>query len=63
MHIHEKRGRPIMEPCVLFPHTEVYMDRYTPRCACVHTFRSHTLPHHSPQVVTRDTCSTRHPIY
>ena len=44
MYIHETRGRPIMEPYVLFPHTrytEVYMDRYTPGCACVHTFRSH----------------------
>ena len=50
----------VMEPCVLFPHTrytEVYMDRYTPRCACVHTFRSHTLT----TGVTRD--STDRPIY
>ena len=36
MYIHETRGRPSMEPCVLFPHTrytDVYMDLYTPRCA------------------------------
>ena len=49
MYIHEAKGRPVMEPCILFPptrYTEVYMDRYTPLCACVHTFRSHTLPHH-----------------
>ena len=65
--IHEhtwNKGKSNMEPCVLFPHiryTEIYMDRYTPCCACVHTFRSHTLPHHWSQVVTRD--STRRPIY
>ena len=67
MYIHETRRRPIMEPYVLLPHTrytEVYMDRYTQtclRCACVHTFRSHTVPQHWPQMVTHDTCSTRRP--
>ena len=40
MYIHEAKGRPVMEPCILFPptrYTEVYMDRYTP--LCVKTFK------------------------
>ena len=44
MYIHETRGCPIMEPCVLFLHT-MYTEVYTPRCACVRTFRSHTIDH------------------
>ena len=49
MYTHGTSGRPVMEPCVLFPHTrytEVYMDRlyrYTPRCACVYTHSEVTL--------------------